>query len=150
MKCKHYCFFGDAVQSKMKSNALECENWELLREEGDENFSIERSVDEYRKNCLKATAYAQSAQLIKGLLTKHKIDRAASMGIGKGVLEWHLKQCMPDLYLIGTDYTKGALQLLRNVFVECDELKTFDMLRDSYRGGGKRRLSHPVPGFYGI
>lgn len=119
----------------MKSNVLECENWELLREEGDENFSIERSVDEYRKNCLKATAYAQSAQLIKELLTKHKIDRAASMGIGKGVLEWHLKRCMPDLYLIGTDYTEGALQLLRDVFVECDELKTFDVLRDSYRGG---------------
>lgn len=27
----------------------------------------------------------------------------------------------------------GGIQLLKDVFIECDELKTFDMIKDSYR-----------------
>ncbi len=121
------------MQRKMESDTLGCKSWELLREEGDEDFSIEKSVEQYRENCGKAVGYGQSAKFISNLLKKYKYNRVASLGIGKGVLEWHLKKNNPELYLIGTDYTESAIRSLQNVFTECDRLEVFDIKKDNFK-----------------
>jgi hypothetical protein len=140
MRCKHYFYFGEEVQKKMQSGKLECNGWEVLREQGDRNFSVDKSIEEFRNTCHNADSYAKMAKVTSNVLDRYGHNRVASLGIGKGIFEWHLKNFNPKLYVIGTDYTKQSIKLLRQVFTECDELKVFDMKNNSYRELGAECL----------
>lgn len=104
-------------------------NWDLLRQD-DANpaFSLEKSKAEYVKNCKGAKTYRRHAACICKKLAKK--DKICSLGAGKGILEWHMKQINPDMYMCCTDYTKESVSRLGDLFTECDEFRVFDMLGD--------------------
>ena len=53
-----------------------------------------------------------------------------SVGVGKGILEYHIKDIMPTQYLCCTDYTLKALTELKKFFLQCDEFLPLDLSSD--------------------
>ncbi len=135
MICKHYFYFGERLASKLEGNYLNEDNWELLRNDEEEGpFSIERTKEKYEENCKKAISYKEAANIIVNYLQEKDLTKKTivSLGSGKGVLEWHIKQINPQLTVSCTDYTKEAIAALKNVFPSVDEAYPFDILNDDY------------------
>lgn len=132
MKIRHYYFFD----REKAMDTLSAENWDKLRlDEKPGPFSIERNIDDYERNCTISVGYHEAAEAIVRLWDEYKLGkRLVSFGCGKGIVEWHIKKLMPELYIKCTDYATESLELLKKVFVECDEFKKFDMLStDDYK-----------------
>lgn len=107
------------------------ESWELLRKKKHNNpYGIEGTVLLYEKNCNKQTEYKKVAAMICRYL-KNSVS-IVSCGVGKGMLEWHIKRLLPKSYLCCTDYTAEALVELKKVFVLSDEFKVFDIKNDNW------------------
>lgn len=133
MGIKHYFAFDSKAAENMHSDSLDMENWEILRtyDEGG-YFALERSRTEWIKNCEKAIDYKETAEKIKCIIEKNGWRKMASLGIGKGVLEYHLKKMCPQLALECTDYTRKSLELLKGLFEECDKFSIFDVAKDDF------------------
>lgn len=132
MKIRHYYFFG----KKQTMETLNAENWDRLRLDNELGpFSIERKIDDYEKNCILSVEYRKMAEIISGIWKEYNLgERLVSLGCGKGIVEWHIKKLMPNLYIKCTDYTKESLRLLEKVFIKCDEFESFDLLSaDDYK-----------------
>lgn len=128
MKVKHYYNFNDFDFEELNET-----NWDLIRTNNVPGpFSIERDIDEYEKNCNNSPDYKQAAKLICEIIGDYKNEgkRLVSLGCGKGIIEWHIKETLPNLYLKCTDYTIEGLELLKKVFVKCNEFSVFDLLRE--------------------
>ena len=135
MKTKHYYVFKEETQNRMNNNSLNQTNWEVLRcSEKDPAFCLEKSQEDYEKNCKKLTTYEKSAQEILKILDRNKLNRKKiiSLGAGKGILEWHLKKQSPTLIVECTDYTEMAIKQLKQVFKTVDNVYSFDMINGDY------------------
>ena len=134
MILKHYFDFGDesnaAMQSKSDKNQTGVD-WDYIRQDGkNPSFSLENSREDYIANCEKSVKARENATYIAKQLKQG--EAVCSLGAGKGILEWQLKTMRPDLKLCCSDYAQDALDRLRELFIECDEFKQFDMLRGNY------------------
>lgn len=133
MKARHYYYFGHDLQSRMQSKCLDSTNWDMVRTtEQYSPFSFEKTIDEYDQNCLRSIHYKKVAMLICGLLSEIHCQKVVSMGVGKGILEWHIKKLHPDICVECTDYTPESISLLSKLFVNADNIFIFDMLNDDY------------------
>lgn len=138
MKIKHYFCFDKEIQYKMTSEKLNDQNWDILRtDETKSPFAIERSVTEYEKNCEESLEYKRVAERICESIKKNGYQNLVSVGVGKGILEWHIKKMLPELNIECTDYTKESVNLLKNVFLNCDNFRVFDIMKDDYSVFGK-------------
>lgn len=127
MKVRHYYNF-----ERNDFKELNKSKWDMLRTEKVSGpFSIERVCDKYENNCEASLEYKEAAREICEIIAGYKSNgkRLVSLGCGKGIVEWHIKKMMPNLYLKCTDYAREGLELLEKVFVECDEFCVFDMLK---------------------
>lgn len=119
----------------MVGSSLNKTNWEILRtnEEAGVSFAIAKNAADYEAECLSAEEYKNKAEIIIKILQKFSApQRVISFGVGKGVLEWHLKHLAPSLTVECTDYTEGTIEQLRNVFRDLDDAYCFDMLTGDY------------------
>ncbi len=132
MKIKHYYSFDESESGNMYFKELNASNWDLLRtNEKAGPFSIEREINAYEQNCDSSQAFKDAARIICRLLKQYNIkNRLVSLGCGKGIVEWHIKRFMPELYIKCTDYTSEGLKLLEKVFISCNEFDVFDMMAD--------------------
>ncbi len=127
MKCKHYYRFS----ANLSSNRLDEDSWEILRCADEISpFAIEKTIKDYEENCLSRNDYMMDAQTICDLVGHY--SNIVSLGVGKGILEWHIKRIDNTITVDMTDYTQNALELLENVFISHDRLFRFDMLKDEY------------------
>lgn len=136
---KHYYNFGKDLTKKISGNSLNQGNWDVLRNDEVEGpFSIEKTVESYETNCKKSILYERVAKIIiEELASQKRIDKkVVSCGVGKGILEYHLKNLCPELYVECTDYTEDAIEKLKAVFVAMDSCYTFDMLNGDYSAFG--------------
>ena len=145
MQIKHYYEFKPDITQKMTSNSLNAENWDLLRNDDKETpFSIEKSVESYEQNCQSHSSnmYKQAAEIISAEINTHNLKdkKIISLGVGKAILEWHLKRINPSMRIECTDYTPQAIESLKKVFVNMDSAYTFDVINGDYtqftQGGG--------------
>ena len=133
MKCKHYYRFDDAEYKKLGGEKLDKDGWNTLRLSLDSgSFALEKEKELYEENCLKEVSYENMAKAIAKQLKEYGVKRACSLGVGKGILEWHLKRIDPNLCVECTDYTVETLDILRKVFPSADKYYQFDMMQDSY------------------
>ncbi len=72
------------------------------------------------------------AKIIGCILKTNGMKHLVSLGVGKGILEWHLKQLLPYLRTDCTDYTPEALKQLTKVFADHDRVYFFDMMKSDY------------------
>lgn len=129
MIIKHYYDFG-ARMNDMIGQELSQSAWELLRTDGkDKDFSFtEKDKSAYEEMCYGKKDYRRGAHKILGILGSHNINMGiASIGCGKGILEWNLKNLKPELIISCIDYTEGNLRYLKKFFPKCDEFHRMDM-----------------------
>ncbi len=135
MKQKHYYTFDKSIQEKLSNNGLNKSGWDILRNSEDNgDFSIEKTVEAYEENCRKQPGYAEAAKIIIDLIKENDLvsHGIVSVGVGKGILEWHLKQICPEVRVECTDYTKDALEKLGTVLKNVDGIYEFDMINGDY------------------
>ena len=107
MRCRHWYYFGERSSKVLKGKKLNKDNWNILRNAAmDKNFSIEETVEEYEKNCRLEESYRNVAEILCGEFDRKKCDNIVSVGVGKGILEWHIKNMLPEIKVTCTDYTK--------------------------------------------
>lgn len=134
MKVKHYYNFGKDINRKIGSE-LSQSGWELLRtKEQNKDFSfVEKNRDEYVQMCSQKNNYRDVARLLIQIIKQNNMpENIVSLGCGKGILEWHLKNSAPHFHITCTDYTN--LEYLKGLFPECDDMYELDMRNEeSYR-----------------
>ena len=107
-------------------------SWELIRKSRQyKAYGVERSIEAYEKNCNMRVDYKTAAETICRYLARG--CSIVSCGVGKGILEYHIKEISPQNYLCCTDFTQDALEMLKKVFISCDEFKVFDMKNDDWQ-----------------
>lgn len=135
MKFRHYYRFDKTTMASLDGYQMNLENWEKLRDRSaDSSFVLEKTPKSYEENCRKQEAYRILAYQIVDVINKNEIvcDKIISLGAGKGILEWHLKEINPDIRIECTDYTETSVQNLKKVFLKLDEAKVFDMIDGDY------------------
>lgn len=130
MKIKHYYDFGGLL----KNGKIGEKGWDQLRMQNqDLSFSIEKSRNAWVANCENDLNYCTSAEVISRYITDEKIHKVISIGVGKGILEYHIKKILGDEISIECmDYTPNAIEELKKVFLECHQFAVFDVLHDSW------------------
>lgn len=76
--------------------------------------------------------YSTCADYLCMLFDNNHINNVVSLGVGKGILEWHLKNKRPQMRLTATDYTKDALDRLKKVSGICNDYFLFDFKTGDY------------------
>ncbi|MCH5266999.1 MAG: hypothetical protein J1E62_01535 [Lachnospiraceae bacterium] len=134
MKIKHYFSFDKKHYKKNGFKKLSSANWDILRTENAPGaFSIEKEISAFEENCKTSVSYKETAEIICNFIKKHELgNRLVSLGCGKGIVEYHIKQIMPEVHIKCTDYAKKSIEQLAKVFIDCDEFDTFDMLSGDY------------------
>ena len=107
-------------------------------------FSIPAERSQWVRLAAARQDMAERAQAIVSLLKDLNAFRVASVGVGCGWLEWHLKRLLPTLELTCTDYAPATVERLRRVFVECDCVDLFDMLTPHWPPDKDAYLLHCV------
>lgn len=131
MPTRHYYVFDNSESLP----SLDKSAWDSLRTGTDNHaFRFESSVEEYEANCARRTDCREVAEAIRDMLPTlgKEVSRLVSLGVGKGIVEWHLKRLVPELNLTCTDYAKAGVDNLRRYFHACDEVMPFDMLNSDY------------------
>lgn len=138
MNCKHYYYFGEQIDMSLGGKvrpALNQDRWDALRTDGRaDDFRIEETSSEYESNNRKSEnrLYAEMAKIMCEEIFDDT-DRIISVGAGKAILEWHIKQNKPSIKVACADYTSKAIKRLQQVFICGDEFFEFDMLKDDWR-----------------
>ncbi len=128
---KHWSFFGLKFYEEAV-NELNQSFWNQLRcDDVPSPYAIEKSIEEYENNCNNHTMYKEVADLI--VANAGNLNSIISFGVGKAILEYHLKKLNPSLTVDCTDYTVDTVELLKRVFVQRDDIFQFDMKNDSYQ-----------------
>lgn len=136
MKTKHYYLFENKVQTRMRnSKNLDKNNWDILRmDENESPFSIEKNIKSYEENCKRSLDYNKVAKLITSTIKKYNLDdrKIISLGVGKAVLEWHIKNLSPNTIIECSDYTNKSMSQLKRVFPSINKIFVFDILHGDY------------------
>ncbi len=128
---KHYYYFEQA--EKLAGDSMSRGNWDTLREGDNGSFAIEKSKENWERNCRESDSYRRVASsIIEGVSKEYK--RWISFGMGKGILEWNIMDLDPSITVSGTDYAKQSVEKLKNYFDGKSEVFCFDMLAfESYK-----------------
>lgn len=134
MVIKHYYAFGNKITNTINQNKLDRNAWEDLRKsnKSPKEFVIEKTRKDWFQNCSRQLNYRKTAKIICSLIKRNNWRKIVSLGVGKGILEYYIKKNLPEVDLKCTDFTPESLQLLRNVFTECNRFSSFDMLSNNY------------------
>jgi len=135
MYIKHFYLFNVSTQEQFKGKKLSKDNWDLLRNDGnDMAFSLEDSIEAYEKNCMEHNNISEQANIVCKKIEEYwpGSNRVVSCGAGKAILEWHMKRINPLLRVECTDYTPQMIDALKSVFINVDAVYTFDMM-DTYK-----------------
>lgn len=128
MIIKHFYSFN--IDINKKNEKLNAQDWDRLRESEDTDFGIETSKNSYISNCKNKKTYERYAKRICELYGNDTLH-IISLGCGKGILEWHIKNLCPEIYITATDYGEGTVNRLRDV-LDVDIIKRFDIFNDSF------------------
>jgi hypothetical protein len=112
--------------------------WDRLRSSAEDrmNFAIPGTPERWRQNSIRDKDILRQAKDIVNLTKISGFDRINSYGVGTAFLEYHVKQQRKDVYLQCSDYTPDAIERLKHVFKEADEIIQFDMLHDQWVDNG--------------
>lgn len=104
------------------------EAWDHLRQgAGGEDYAIPKLRENWVRRCQEHTEAAQGAHAIVEVARGINCTTVFSVGVGRGCVEYHMKQLNPNLRIVSTEYSRSAVELLQVVFTECDRIAAFDM-----------------------
>lgn len=129
MIIKHFYSFS-ITMNKNKNEKLNAQDWDNLRESEDADFGIETSREKYIDNCKAKKEYELYAKKICELFRNDKLH-IISLGCGKGILEYHIKNLYPNISLTATDYGEVTINRLKEV-LQIDNIRIFDIFNDDF------------------
>lgn len=134
----HYQTFGDTTPRLKNRELTSPESWDALRK-GHPFFSISPNREEWLKaSRLEIKKDGQDTDLIRrardiaDVLAAQRIQRIFSVGSGGAALEYQLKQLMPELHIVCSDYSTVTVEALKKVFIECDDVIQFDIQKGNW------------------
>ena len=84
MRCKHYFGFSEPLKV---NKVLDQNEWNKLRvNEVESPFTLEKTLEEYERNCMKSLSYKEMAAILCKEFEKDKTRKIVSCGVGKGIL----------------------------------------------------------------
>ena len=135
---RHEQTFGEQTDHLKDQELDSPEAWDELRR-ANPQFSVSTDRAEWLKACnseIKKDGQdgriVERASAVANVLRANGIQRIFSVGVGGAGLEYHLKRLMPELKIVATEYAPENVELLRKVFIECDELRVFDILHGDW------------------
>lgn len=143
---KHYQTFGYST-SFFKDKVLDSsQSWDALRTTHPQ-FSISKNRKEWllaseaqvRKDG-QDNGLAKRAKDVNDLILEKGIKSLFSVGVGGAGLEYQIKKINPDLKLICSEYAPKNVELLKEVFIESDEIVEFDILNGDWKEINKKYL----------
>jgi len=108
-------------------------SWDTLRLDTiDTPYSIPEKRDDWIKKCLSNGKYIAQAKEIIKITEELGYKRIFSVGVGGAWLEYNIKQLKHDLHITCTDYAIKTIKRLRSVFIDCDKIEVFDIIKDNF------------------
>jgi len=138
---KHYQVFGDKALDSPQS-------WDALRL-NHPHFSISPNREEWLsasellvKKDGQDGGLIERARGVTELLKREGIERVFSLGVGGAALEYQMKKMMPGVKIVCSDYSTVTVETLKKVFLKCDEIVFFDLMKDDWVAANKKYLGH--------
>ncbi len=135
MIIKHYYRFPKHVTDKFNGDVLDKENWDILRnDDATPFFMIPENKKGYDEYCARESKYEKRALLIIESLKEAKFPdegSLCSLGIGIGILEWHIINMCPNIHMCCTDFAEEGLKKVATM-LNAKEFKCFDMSVDDF------------------
>ncbi len=129
---RHFTSLG-VVGGKLKDGELRsAESWQTMRDEHP-YYRIAEDRETWLKE-LTADKDGQDAKMhdrvraFADLIEKEGVKTVYSIGSGGGVFEYFLKKRSPHIRVVCSEWKSEGAGRLRRVFLECDEVITFDAL----------------------
>lgn len=129
---KHYFVFTDP--DHLKDQKLDSkESWDLLREQ-DPHFSISERREEWllasealiKKDGQDGGLIARAKKIVD-IANQNHVTSMFSAGSGGAGLEYQIKKHKPDMRMVVSEYSQVAVQRLKKVFHEADDVVLFDI-----------------------
>jgi hypothetical protein len=134
---RHYHPFKDA--SMLPDGKLDSpEAWDALRAQ-DPHFSVPESREAWlrvsegvERRDGQDGRLIERAGVVAETLRSHKITSLISIGAGAAGLEYQVQKRLPNLRVVVTEYAPETVQRLAHVFTEAEEVRAFDLVKDSW------------------
>ncbi len=124
---KSYYYFADE-KGELGDGLNRPESWDILRMREDSSlFSIPKERENWQRVCLNNPVLKLRAKEIAKILGT-RFNCVYSFGVGVGCLEFLIKKENPVLQLKCSDFASKAVERLKKIFVEADEITNFDIL----------------------
>jgi|SRR3989344_2490755 len=141
---KHYYPLG-RISYLLKDGELNSsESWDILRKIHSQ-FSISEDREEWLKSAEgKRTGkenvkkdgqegnLIQRARDVVDIIDHLGITCVFSLGVGGAGLEYQIKKIKPEVKMVCSEYSHVAVNALKKVFLECDEIVYFDARNDDF------------------
>lgn len=135
---RHYQEFGDSTKH-LKNGVLDSpDSWDELRGRH-EHYSIGTTREEWFraaegevKKDGQDGGMIQRAADVAETLRELSAKSIFSVGVGGAGLEYQIKKRLPTLHLTCSEYAPHNVEMLRKVFIECNALEVFDILKDDW------------------
>ncbi|KKP32388.1 MAG: hypothetical protein A2312_04670 [Candidatus Staskawiczbacteria bacterium RIFOXYB2_FULL_32_9] len=132
---KHYYCFGKKAEN-VGRNLLISSSWDTIRLDEDEStpFSIPSNRNKWIEKCKNHTIMVERGKAIANFLKikRKNFKKVISFGFGAGFMEYNLKANYPEIQISCSDFAPKAVERLKNVFTEADNVEVFDMLKDEW------------------
>lgn len=124
---------------------LTAEAWDAMRtDSADTVFSIPATRELWVAKAMRNREVQPRAAAIVRMARELGVSGITSCGVGGAWLEYHIKRLAPELRLTIGDFAPMGVERLRRFFVECDEIRQFDMLQSPWHDDGSLLLLHRV------
>ncbi len=128
---RHYYAFPPGTAPKGGS-LLSPSAWDQVRtaapSETNKDFSFPQSRADWVKLAEASEDARASAATVASLVKRGGYTSILSVGVGRALLEYHLKRSLPQVPLTCTEYAPASVTRLREFFAECDSVEFLDLL----------------------
>ena len=129
---KYYYYF-DGLEDELGDYLNTPASWDVLRtnDGAQKIFSISEDRETWQKTCLSNEQLKSKAKDIVKIVTP-EFNCVCSFGVGAGYLEYLIKKEEPSLQVKCSDFSPQGIERLKKVFLEADEVVTFDMIQGDW------------------
>ena len=110
--------------------------WDSLRSVPDSEqssaFFMPTDRDRWLQLAQETPGLSDQAKEIAALISREGFTSVVSVGVGRALLEYHLKRQLPKLPLICTEFSPQVVERLQHVFLECERVDCHDFTRDEW------------------
>lgn len=136
----HYFPLHDMPVGTREISLVESEGWDLLRATGGQ-FFIPDNREQWIEMCNSPIVHDsnsgdlpnRAASIDRFCADNGVGKRIFSVGVGLAALEYHISKSSPGISLFCSDFGDEAVRRLKSVFLECDDIRGYDLVRQSFR-----------------